>query len=160
MTREAFKKVFDQHFDDIRNYIYFRSGDTDMATDIAQDAFLKLWEKRSKVYPGKEKGWLYKIAGDLFVSQYRRKQFMSKMEDGMQLEVPDASPEETMVFEELKQKYEKVLGKLPEQQRVVFLMSRVDDLKYHEIAERLGISIKAVEKRMSAALARFRSSLK
>ena len=55
-------------------------------------------------------------------------------------------------YSELKKKYEKTLMKLPIKQREVFLMSRVEELKYSEIAERLRISVKAVEKRMKKAL--------
>jgi len=51
------------------------------------------------------------------------------------------------------------LEKMPENQRTVFLMSRNDELKYHEIAECLNISVKTVEKRMSAALKLLRNEL-
>ena len=69
-------------------------------------------------------------------------------------------PEEEMEFNELKLKYEKALSSLPENQRIVFLMSRKDGMKYSEIAEYLQISVKAVEKRMSKTLAYMRKSLK
>jgi len=69
------------------------------------------------------------------------------------------SPEDMAVFKELKETYKRVLAAMPEKQRVVFLMSRMDELKYHEIAQRLNISIKAVEKRMTKALAEFRKAM-
>ena len=74
----------------------------------------------------------------------------------LQFEKDDYSPEEMLMFEELQKNYEKALLQLPEKQRIVFLMSRIDQMKYHEIAERLGLSVKAVEKRMTLALAYFR----
>ncbi len=49
--------------------------------------------------------------------------------------------------------------KLPENQRITFLMSRIEELSYQEIATRLSISVKAVEKRMTGALARLRKEL-
>jgi RNA polymerase sigma-70 factor (ECF subfamily) len=60
---------------------------------------------------------------------------------------------------QLKLKYETALSRLPEKQRTVFLMSRNEELKYAEIAERLDISVKTVEKRMSAVLAYLRKVL-
>jgi RNA polymerase sigma-70 factor (ECF subfamily) len=72
----------------------------------------------------------------------------------------DVSPEEEMEYKELQQRYKKALAGLPEKQRVVFLMSRVDGLKYHEIADRLNISVKAVEKRMKNALDDLKSKFK
>ena len=64
-----------------------------------------------------------------------------------------------MEFQELKRNYELCLDTLPEKQRVVFLMSRIDKMKYHEIASVVGISNKAVEKRMSKALQFFKKEL-
>jgi RNA polymerase sigma-70 factor (ECF subfamily) len=69
------------------------------------------------------------------------------------------SPDEELAFEELASSYAKALEKMPETQRVVFLMSRNDELKYSEIATCLDISVKAVEKRMSAALQFLRTEL-
>ena len=60
----------------------------------------------------------------------------------------------------MKEKYAKALADLGEKQRTVFLMARMEGLKYHEIAERLNLSVKAVEKRMSIALDFFKKALK
>ena len=159
MTRAQFKDLFDNHFDSVRNYIYYRSGDAEMATDIAQETFLKVWE----IQPSSEKnnisGLLYKIARDQFVSQYRRQKVISKFRLNARPDLTGRSPEDHMMFDELKGRYETALANLPEKQRTVFLMSRMEQLKYNEIAERLGISVKAVEKRMSLALAFLRKAL-
>jgi RNA polymerase sigma-70 factor (ECF subfamily) len=77
----------------------------------------------------------------------------------LKLEYTDTTPEKEMQYKELKEKYEVALANLGEKQRVVFLMSRLEGLKYTEIAERLGISVKAVEKRMNGALGTFRQVL-
>jgi RNA polymerase sigma factor (sigma-70 family) len=69
------------------------------------------------------------------------------------------SPEEQLIFEELKNRYETALTNLPEKQRTVFLMSRMEELKYHEIAERCGLSVKAVEKRMNLALSYLKQAI-
>jgi RNA polymerase sigma-70 factor (ECF subfamily) len=55
--------------------------------------------------------------------------------------------------------YENALATLPEKQRTVFLLHRMDGLKYHEIASNLGLSVKAVEKRMKFALEYLRKAL-
>ncbi len=102
--------------------------------------------------PGKEKGLLYKIAGDLYISHYRREKISQKYQNEFTLDIENLSPEDEMIYMELHQKYNNALAKLKEKQRVVFLLSRRDDLKYYEISDRLGIGIKAVEKRMKGAL--------
>lgn len=152
MTRAQFKDLFDNHFNSVRNYIYYRSGDAEAATDIAQETFLKVWEKQPSD-PGNIIGLLYKIANDEFISQYRRQKVLAKFRLNSHPDRIGNSPEEQMMFEELKQRYESALVNLPEKQRIVFLMSRMEQLKYQEIAVRLGLSVKAVEKRMNLALA-------
>ncbi|MCG8701717.1 MAG: sigma-70 family RNA polymerase sigma factor, partial [Bacteroidales bacterium] len=152
MTREEFKKLFDKHFDAVRSYIYYRCGDTELATDIAQDTFMRVWEKQFSPKDGQIVGLLYKIASDFFVSRYRKQTTAANYVNSINLQPKADTIEQELAYKELKASYEKALAKLPEKQRTVFLMSRMDELKYHEIAERLGISVKAVEKRMKNAL--------
>lgn len=151
MTREEFKDIFNQHFDSVRNYIYYRSGDAETATDIAQETFLRVWEKQPPD-TSHITGLLFKIANDQFISLYRRQQVMIRFRLNSRPFHHEKSPEENLLFEELKDRYELALASLPEKQRTVFLMSRIEELKYHEIAERCGLSVKAVEKRMNLAL--------
>nr|WP_321406782.1 sigma-70 family RNA polymerase sigma factor [uncultured Carboxylicivirga sp.] len=159
MRREDFKILFDQHFDSLRKYLYYRCGDTELSTDIAQEAFLKLWEKKLNKPPDELIGLLYKIAKDGLISSLRRQtlemKFTSKPADNGN----SITPEEELRYKELQLNYEKALNEMPEIQRVVFLMSRNEELKYHEIAERLDLSVKAVEKRMKNALQFLRQSL-
>ncbi len=159
MTKEQFKILFDLYFEDIRRYLYYRSGDTSVSTDLAQDTFMRVWEKQMDLQAGKDKGLLYKIAGDLYISFTRRERLRREAPDKIRFGPRDSSPEEELQYKELEEKYEKVLMKLPENQRITFLMSRTEELSYQEIATRLSLSVKAIEKRMSGALARLRKDL-
>jgi len=159
LTREEFKSLFNEHFDPLRNYVYYRCGDAELATDIAQEVFLKVWEKKPMQETKKLIGLLYKMARDIFISKYRHSktemEFIARSTNHM----VSQSPEEQMSFNELKCIYEKALKQMPVKQREVFLMSRMEELKYHEIAQRLELSIKAVEKRMKHALHFLREAL-
>jgi RNA polymerase sigma-70 factor (ECF subfamily) len=159
MTREEFKQLFDLNFDAVRNYLYYRSGDAELATDLAQETFLKIWEKQLGTGHKNVRALLFKIASDMFVTQFRRQKALTAVRLKLNPEVAGQSPEEQMVFNELKEKYEVALAGMPENQRSVFMMSRMDRMKYHEIAGCLGLSQKAVEKRMNLALAFLKEKL-
>ncbi|PLW96977.1 MAG: hypothetical protein C0593_09840 [Marinilabiliales bacterium] len=159
MSESIFKIVFNTWFDAIRSYLLYRCGDEELATDITQEAFLKLWTKRLYQNPESIPAIIYKIASDLLVSHFRKQNSENKYRLSLQPEAVTLTPEEELNYHELNRKYEIALSKLPENQRTVFLMSRMESLKYQEIAARLGISVKAVEKRMSSALSTLRNVL-
>lgn len=160
LSKAAFRQLFDSYFDTIRSFIFYRCGNAEVASDMAQDVFMRVWEKRGQLNDKNMKSLLYKMANDLVISNYRKETTRMDFEQSMAAANDDPlSPEDELAFGELTSLYAKALEQMPEKQRVVFLMSRNDELKYSEIAERLIISVKAVEKRMSAALLYLRKEL-
>jgi len=159
LDKSAFKTIFDQYFDAIRSYVYYRCADEAVASDIAQDVFMRVWEKRERLDPNSIKPLLYKMANDMFVSEYRKSAVRLSFAKDITVGSGSVSPHDEMQYEELKRKYADALDGMNPLQRETFLMSRNDELKYAEISERLGISVKAVEKRMSQALSYLKSKL-
>ena len=159
MTKEEFKIIFDQHFDLVRNHVFYRCGDRDLAGDIAQEAFLTLWEKRSVFNTHQVRGLLMKISNDLLINHFRKTKRQVSFQLRLKNEFDLHTPEDQMQFEELQEKCDLALRIMPEKQRTVFLMHRIDRLKYHEIAEQLGLSVKAVEKRMKLGLEFLRKNI-
>lgn len=160
MTKSEFKEYFDTYFDPIRNYVFYKCGDIDLASDIAQEVFLRLWEKRYRLDNRALKSLLYKMASDLFISHYRHLNVESGfVQNSMITDEDKLQPADCLMYKELKLKYASALMRMPEGQREVFLMHREEELKYHEIAIRLNISVKTVEKRISAALQFLRTEL-
>jgi len=160
LKKEEFKSLFDAYFEDVRRYVLYRSGDEEIATDIAQDTFLRIWEKQMTIDPKTVKGLLFKIANDLFISQYRREKVAFNFFNTFEPNKRSHTPEDEFNFQELKKAYDAALKSMPEKQRTVFLMNRIDELKYKEIADQLGLSVKAIEKRMSLALDHLKNHLK
>lgn len=160
LGKEEFKKLFDTYFDSIRRYLYYRCSDTELASDVAQDLFTRIWEKSMHIDPAKDKALLYKMASDMIVSKLRRKKVEMNYSNSIIVEEYRNTPEKNIEYGQLKMKYSQVLLKMPEKVRTTFLMSRGEELKYSEIAERLNVSVKAIEKRMNLALALLRKELK
>lgn len=160
MTREEFKTLFDAGFDAVRSYLLYRGADKEQASDLAQDVFMRLWEKQLEIDQKTALRLLYKIAGDMFISRHRRTTLEMNYRDSLKNNtIDDESPEDRLHYNELYDRYIKTLASLSEKQRSVFLMARMEGLTYNEIAERLDLSVKAVEKRMSIALAILKKAL-
>lgn len=152
LNREGFEQLFDAYCDELRNYVYYKSGDMEVAEDIVQDTFLKVWEMRSSVRPETARALLYTIATNRFANKYKRQKLKLKFEQSIIEDRTFESPEFEMEVKEFDQKIQKVLANLSEKSRTVFLMNRIDQMTYNEIAQNLDISVKAVEKRMKKAL--------
>jgi RNA polymerase sigma factor (sigma-70 family) len=153
LTKEEFKVLFDSYFDSVRSYLFYRGVEKEKASDLAQDVFVRVWEKQLNVDPKTALRLLYKMAGDMFISRYRRETLEMNYRTTLKNDNVDFSPEDQLRYKQLFENYTKALAELNEKQRTVFLMSRMEGLKYHEIAERLDLSVKAVEKRMNITLA-------
>ena len=130
-----------------------------MATDVVQEVFIKLWEKQPNNAPENLLPLLYKMSKDNMISKLRHQQVVRNYEEAPHYHSETVATDTILKANEVQEKYEKALGEMNEGQREVFLMSRNDELKYSEIAERLGISVKAVEKRMKNALAFLRKAI-
>ena len=120
---------------------------------------MKLWEKGLVFEEGGTKSLLYKMASDAFISHYRKTQVAARYEQSIELKVETSNPLEMLEYKEMHGQYLASLNEMNDKQREVFLMNRSEEMTYKEIAERLGLSVKAVEKRMSQALSFLRERL-
>jgi len=158
----VYERFFKDHAKALRNYLYAKFGAMDLAEDLLQEAFVKLWQNCKKVSPEKAKSYLYTVATNLGISHKRHEQVKFKHKDlvvNYQKGITNESPEFVLLEKEFMQKFKQLIASLPERQREVFLLSRVEKKTYKEIAELSGVSVKAIEKLMHKALLKVRSSL-
>ena len=154
-----FRKVFDEYYKAIRNFVYYLSGDLSLADDLTQDVFLFLWEERDKVKDETVKSYLFTIAKNRYFKYHQKKvvrlNFISKL-----ITEPDhESPEFMMELKEFDHKLQVAIAGIPDKTRAIFLMSRIDQMTYSEIAAIMQLSNKAVEKHMSKALQMLRQKV-
>jgi len=148
----AFKAVFLKYGEAIRNFIYSKCGDLALSEDIMQDTFVTLWRKCENANPLTVKSFLYKIAGNKVIDHFRHQKVAMNYRAEKRSLVDHITPQFELEEKEFKVYLESVLASIPEASRTVFMMSRIEKMKYAEIAERLEVSVKAVEKRMHKAL--------
>lgn len=153
---EVYRSLFFAHSEHLRNFLYYKSGNLSLAEDLVQDAFSKLWEKCASVSKEKAKSFLFTVANNLFLNKVEHQKIVLKFEKREHSEKDVQSPQFILEENEFRKKLENAISSLPEDQRIVFLMNRIDKKKYREIAEELGIGVKAVEKRMHKALVQLR----
>jgi RNA polymerase sigma-70 factor (family 1) len=159
MEIKEFKALFDQYYDPIRNFLYYKCGDADLAEDLCQDAFMKLWDKRDDVKSETVKSYLYTIANNMLLNKIRHDKVVINFAEKQKNQQEEQSPQYYLEEKEFKEKLDKVIGAMPEKQREVFLMNRIEEMTYQEIADRLSLSVKAIEKRMHGALNHLRNHL-
>ncbi len=155
-----FASFFKTHAKMLANYLYYKFGNVDMANDMAQDAFIKLWENCANVPPEKAKSFLYTVANNASLNQVAHQKVVLKYaQTAAPLTNAAERPDFVLEEEQFKMKLQSAIERLSEGQRTAFLLNRIDGKKYSEIAEMLGLSVKAVEKRISGALVSLRKEI-
>ncbi len=154
LCQEAhFNAFYLKHVQHASNFAFYKCGNNDNALDLVQDAFSKIWENCAKIDYAKAKTYLFTTVNHLFLNKVKhQKVVMQYAKDAPYVDENNQSPEYLLEEEEFKKKLQAAISLLSEAQREVFLMNRIEGKKYREIAQLLGVSQKAVEKRMSGAL--------
>ncbi len=148
----TFSQVFDEYAISLHNYLFYKTGNKNLAQDLTQEAFVKLWQNCKKVIFATAKGYVFKTAKNLMLNQISHQKVVLAFEQRSTNNINIQDPEFIIEEKEFQRQLEQAISELPEKQRVVFLMSRIDKKTYKEIASLLGISKQAVEKRMYNAL--------
>jgi RNA polymerase sigma-70 factor (family 1) len=152
ISEAEFIGLFKEYNQPVKNFIYYKTGDMDLAEDVVQDTFLKFWEKKNEVRMNTAKALLFTIAGNLSINKLEHQKVVFQFANHFTQSPFVSSPEFEMELKEFDHKLQSALAGLNEKNRVVFLMNRIDGMTYQEIAGNVGVTVKAVEKRMKKAL--------
>ncbi len=137
-------------------------NDNDSAEEVVQQVFVNLWDKRDLMDAEKSiKTYLFTSVKNRSLNYIRdNKKYRSYYLDvEAEMEIP-IEGKDIISERELNEKISQALDKLPEKCREVFMLCRFEDMKYKEVADKLGISQKTVEAQMSKALKILREELK
>lgn len=154
-------QFYNNHVKHAYNFAFYRCGDSKQSEDLLQEAFIKIWERCSDIAFAKAKSYLFTTINNLFLNQVAHKKVVLKHAEAQPYDdTSNVSPEHVLREKEFQTELDDAIAGLSEKDRQVFLLNRIDGLKYREIAEMLDISQKTVEKRMSAALKTLRGKIK
>ncbi|WP_277014306.1 RNA polymerase sigma factor [Flavobacterium lindanitolerans] len=134
----------------------------DLAEDLVQELFIKLWEQRSKIDTERTLGsYLYRIASNLAYDYFRKSVREHRVQDSLyEVSKGTYEPIEKSVFDkEAKMALQRAIEKLPQQQRRVFTLCRIEEKSYQEVAELLNISVGTVNNHMTRANTALRTLL-
>ncbi|NWE53124.1 RNA polymerase sigma factor [Brevundimonas sp. P7753] len=124
--------------------------------DLAQDACLRLVETAQRETVGAPAHLLYRIARNLVIDRMRGRGRAARLfQDQTAYEehrCPSPDPERVLLATERLRRALKVIDAMPDRRREAFLLHRIDGLSYPQIARRMGVSVKGVEKHISSAM--------
>lgn len=160
--KESFNKLFRRYYTLLTRFCVRFVADQDVAAEIVQDLFVKLWAGRSKLkisssFDSYLMSSVRNAAYTYINTQRSHNETHLLIYSG---ESDETDPSDQLQSNNLEESYRKVLASMPEKRREVFLASRFDGLKYTEIAEKFNLSPKTVEAHMTAAIKQLREGLK
>jgi RNA polymerase sigma-19 factor, ECF subfamily len=160
--QDAFEQVFKSNFKSLHAYAYTIIKDDIMAEEIVQNVFCRLWEKKDKIdIQTSLAAYLYRSVYHESLNYLKHLKVRSAYNSYAQSHNKNTSDhaEKKILLGDLENNLNKALSELPEQCRTIFQMSRFEELKYQEIADKLGLSIKTIENQMGKALKLLRLKL-
>jgi len=162
-NESTFEMIFRMHYQPLCRYAYTLVHDRDDAEEIVQATFLNIWEKKGSLQiESSLKSYLYRAVRNACLNAIKHVKIKQRhAEESLAVsEKAYESVTQTVISEELDQKIGEAMMALPQQCRLIFQLSRFEELKYAEIAAQLNISIKTVENQMGKALKIMREQLK
>ncbi len=158
---KAVDQLFNDYYRDLCHKAFRILNNKEIAEDIVQDVFFKLWESRKKInIKISLKAYLNRMVFNESISYLRKNKALIDFSDELEVEDTSAIPDELIEQKDLKKIIDSAINKLPPACKTIFLLSRIDELSYKQISEKLDISIKTVENQMGKALKILRQSIK
>lgn len=158
----AFDVLYKKYVKKVYKFGYSILKSTVEAENLMQDVFLSLWENRHKVEKDSSiKSYVFTITYNSAISTLRKKVRESEFVEYLKSlqEIREEPVDAGLEYKELTNKLENIINELPRRQKEVYLMHRIEGLKYIEIAKLLNISVNTIENHMSRALKTIREKL-
>jgi RNA polymerase sigma-70 factor (family 1) len=158
----VYEKTFRKYYQSLCNYANSILKDLDEAEEIVQNTFITIWEKKTDLEINISlKSYLYRAVHNHCLNRLKHLKVRAEHQQYAMNYYSDSyeAVHETVYKNELESKLSEAIEGLPEQCKVIFKLSRFDELKYQEIADKLNLSIKTIEYQIGKALKILRTEL-
>ena len=161
-NKQSFELLFRTYYASLILFARTYIPDQDDCEEIVQGFFLKLWEDRSKInITNSVKSYLFSSIRNRCLNQIKHEKIKQEYQNQvMNSPADELSISNYFIEPDLIEKINNCINELPPRRKEIFILSREHGLKYREIADQLGISIKTVETQMGHALQELREKLK
>ena len=157
--KRAFGELVRRHREGVVNVVYRLCGDTHLAEDAAQEAFIRAWQHLPSYRPRAPfRHWVVRIATHSALDVLRRQRETVDVEE-VALTSPDDGPEAAVEGEERGERVRQAVLALPPASRAVLVLREYEGLSYREIADTLDIPVGTVMSRLNYARSRLRETL-
>jgi len=162
-SEKEFEQLFKEHFKSLYAYAFTILKNEAIAEETVQNVFYKVWEKKVPEHIQTSlKAYLYKAVYHESLNYLKHQKIKAKYQVHVMHQTNnhnDQGASRKILVKELEEKLRQAMNALPQQCRTIFQLSRFEGLKYQEIADQLGISVKTVENQMGKALKQLRVKL-
>lgn len=161
-TKAGFEALFRLHYFSLCRYAFSLLNDADEAEEVVQEAMFRIWENRHKIEISTSwQAYLFRAIRNQSLNHIRRKKIHLNYVDASEHRHEELSDDtsDMVSVNELQRRIREAVASLPPERQRIFIMSRYEGLKYREIADELGISVKTVENQLGRALASLRTEL-
>ena len=160
-SADAFEKLFNTYCQPLIHFTYRCVQDMQIAENLVQEVFVRVWRRREQLDPSSNiKAYLYTAAKNEALKHLRHAKVVNNnTADVQRMRDSIKTPEKTLSENDLAAAVQQAIDELPEKSRLIFSMSKYDQLTYAEIAEIQNISVKTVETHMGRALKFLRQRL-
>ena len=162
---EAMKQIFDLYYLPLCSYALRYVACISIAEEIVSDVMYKVWQNRHFDYHADTfREYLHTATRNTALNYLKQKQNLQNLSDNwaehIREELIEETPLDRLITKEMQDKLENLMSKLPDQCRKTFLMSRIDDMTYEEIATLMNISVNTVKYHIKTALQKLRNGLR
>ena len=161
-NKQAYAKIINKYKNPLYATILRMTGNQQDAVDLVQESFIKIYRQLGK-FDGKGSfsSWMYRVAINHCMDEFRKKRFKMEQVEIREDDVKDFHhPEVIFLKKEKNRQLEKLIGGLPEDERMILLLRYVNEQSYSEISEFMSLSLATVRNKLHRAKKKLRETIK